>query len=125
MFPEQGSRMQTPFYVTKRTVVTKETALALFNELLNNDDPTRKNASDLIDFCLSGPKEEKVFLSLGGKVRLKENDGWQHCGPTSGEAVLAAVAIEHGRLILQFDTEDDYNAVHTGNMDLSDYVELV
>jgi len=84
MFPEQGSRMQTPFYVTKRTVVTKETALALFNELLNNDDPTRKNASDLIDFCLSGPKEEKVFLSLGGKVRLKENDGWQHCGLSMG-----------------------------------------
>ena len=117
-------QVQTPFYVIKRTAVTKETAMALFNTLMNNDDHIRKNGSDLIDFCLSGPKEEKVFLSLGDKVRLKRNAGWRHCAPTRGEAVLGSVALVAGRLRVQFDTEEDYNAVHTENMDLSAYVEL-
>lgn len=119
-------QVQTPFYVIKRTAATKETALALWSDLLLNDGTLAADVSDLIDFCLGGPKDEKVFLSLGDKVRLKENDGWRYYTPTSGEAVLAEVTLAHGQLRLQFGTTDgDFNGLIPGNMNLSDYVELI
>lgn len=118
-------RVQTPFYVIKRLAVTKEAAGALSITLSGNPDSAHLSLQDMIDFCLS-PKEEKVFLSIGDKVLLKDNAGWQHCMPTSGEAVLVSVCLaEEGRLRLQFDTEDDFNSVRLDNPDLSDYVELI
>jgi hypothetical protein len=71
-------QVQTPFYVIKRTPVTKEAAVAFGYQLAQRPSTAAQDQADLIDFCLSGPKEEKVFLSLGDKVRLKENDGWRY-----------------------------------------------
>ena len=118
-------QVQTPFYVIKRTSATKAAAEALADELSCNSDSVRLNLRDMIDFCFSGTEEEKVFLFLGDKVRLKENNGWRHYTPTSGEAVLAAVEIEYGCLVLRFEGERDFNAIRTDNMDISAYVELI
>ena len=121
-------QVQTPFYVIKRTVVTKETALALWRELWGNDDPVHNNAAGLIDFCLSGQKEEKVFLSLGDRVRLKENAVWVHDFPTSGESVFREVRLggTSGGIRLNFESDNDYEyALYPDNLDLSDYVELI
>ena len=115
--------VQIPFYVIKRTAVTKEAAMALFVELLGGDDTLHKNASDLIDFCLSGPKEEKVFLSIGDKVRLKKNDGWVHGFPNNGEAVFSSAPSPGIRL--KFESGNDYTALYPDSADLSDYVELL
>ena len=119
-------QVQTPFYVIKRTAVTKEAASAFgYNLALRPDTTSQQDREDLIDFCLADPKEEKVFLSFGDWVRLKDNEGWRHYAPTRGEAVLGAVSLEGGCLRVQFDIEDDFNSIRTDNMDISDYVELL
>ena len=119
-------QVQTPFYVIKRTAVTKEAARAFGYNLAQRPATTsQQDREDLIDFCLADPKEEKVFLSLGDRVRLKGNEGWRYYTPTSGEAVLVAVSLGCGCLRVQFDIEDDCNAIRTDNMDISDYVELL
>lgn len=120
-------QVQTPFYVIKRTAVTKEAASAFGYNLAQRPYTTsQQDREDLIDFCLADTKEEKVFLSFGDRVRLKDNEGWRHYAPTSGEAVLSAMSLAGGCLWVQFDIEDDFNAIRTdNNMDISDYVELL
>ena len=119
-------QVQTPFYVIKRMAVTKEAARAFgYNLALRPDTTSQQDREDLIDFCLADPKEEKVFLSIGDKVRLKDNGGWLHYAPTSGEAVLGVVTLAKGLLWVQFNAAADCNAVYPSSADLSDYVELI
>ena len=118
-------QVQTPFYVIKRMAVTKDAALEKARQLAANDDHVIVNLRDMIDFCLADPKEEKVFLSIGDKVRLKDNGGWLHYAPTSGEAVLGVVTLAKGLLWVQFNAAADCNAVYPSSADLSDYVELI
>ena len=76
--------MQTPFYVVKRTAVTKETARAFAVTIAGNSDSVRKKLDDLLDFCLSGPKEETVPVVLGATVRMKASEDWHYTYPGAG-----------------------------------------
>ena len=121
-------RVQTPFYVIKRTVVTKEAARAFgYNLALRPYTTSQQDREDLIDFCLAGPKEEKVLLSLGDKVRIKKNAGLVHGFPTDVEAVFSEVqrGDSSPEIRLQFDSGHDYNAIYPDSADLSGYVELI
>ena len=122
--------MKTPFYIIKRTPVNKETALAKWHELYSRDSGLPDDAADLIDFCLSGSTEEKVFIEVGMRVRIKSmpEGAFNYDRPGVGaECELTSVYLYADCTAFAINTAESYNRlrINGDNPDLSEYLELV
>lgn len=125
--------MQLPFYATKTTVVTREAAIAEGTRLTARPNTTAsEDRADLIDFCLSGPKTEKVQLSLGTKVRMKASGDWYYDTPVAGTVCVVSQAVlsagdEYSELKLNAVSDGDTQRVSFPNhvTDLSEWIEVL
>ena len=122
--------MKTPFYIIKRTPVNKKTAMEKWHKLFNGSGDLHNDASDLIDFCLSGGTEEKVFIEPGMRVRIKSMPAgaFEYTSPRVGaECEIAAVVIRRAGAGVDLNTDGDFNClrIKEDNPDLSAYLEPV
>ena len=124
--------MQLPFYATKTTVVTRDAAIAEWRRLACRPNTTAEQARwDLIDFCLSGPKVEKVQLSLGTKVRMKASEDWYYATPVAGTVCVVSQAVltgdEYSEIQLKAVSDGDSQRVSFPNhiTDLSEWIEVL
>ena len=122
--------MKTPFYIIKRTPVNKETALAKWHDLYGRNSVLYNDASDLIDFCLSGGTEEKAYIEPGMRVRIKSMPAgaFDYNIPGVGvECELTELTVSRSGASFSINADDDYNRLRVkgDNLDLSEYLELV